>query len=93
MTIEERVSSLEGAYYQVDQRLTDLHGDMRGLREEVAGLRQEMVQANDTLRREMNQANGTLRQEMRQLRNHLYGGIIAIMVAVGASIVTNVFIG
>ena len=93
MTIEERVSSLEGAYFQVDQRLTDLHGDMLGLREDMGTLRQEVRQDMAELRREVRQDNNALRQEMRQLRNHLYGGIIAIMVAVGASIVTNIFIG
>ena len=100
MTIEERVSNLEGAYYQVDQRLTDLHGNMQSLRHEMASLRQEMHQDMADLRQEMRQDmaslrqdNNALRQEMRQLRTHLYGGIIAIVVAIGASVIANAFIG
>ena len=107
MTIEERVSNLEGAYYQVDQRLTDLHGNMQSLRHEMASLRQEMHQDMADLRQEMRQDmaslrqdnnalrqdNNALRQEMRQLRTHLYGGIIAIVVAIGASVIANTLIG
>ena len=111
MTIEERVSNLEGAYYQVDQRLTDLNGNMQSLRQEMAGLRREMRQDMTDLRQEVRQDmaefkqemrqdmaeirqdNNALRQEIRQLRTHLYGGIIAIVVAIGASVIANSFIG
>ncbi len=35
MSTEERVSKLEGAYEQVDERLGDLRVEMRGLRSDV----------------------------------------------------------
>ncbi len=48
MVMEERVSRLEGAYEQVDRRLSDLHQSVQSLREEsrqsTESLRQEMVQ-------------------------------------------------
>lgn len=48
MVMEEGVSRLEGAYGQVDRRLSDLHQSVQSLREEsrqsTESLRQEMVQ-------------------------------------------------
>ena len=41
-TMEERVSRLEGAYEQLDQRLGDLTGAVRGLDARVDALRHEM---------------------------------------------------
>ncbi len=42
MTLEQRVSRLEGAYEQVDRRLSDLNGGIESVRSEVSTLRQEM---------------------------------------------------
>ena len=57
MTTEERLSRLEGAYEQVDQRLGDLaHA--------VMAARQEMIERYDALHREVNEGHTALRQEM-----------------------------
>ena len=42
MTMEQRVSRLEGAYEQVDRRLSDLNGSVESLRSEIGTLRQDM---------------------------------------------------
>ncbi|MDE2934744.1 MAG: hypothetical protein OXS47_12880 [Chloroflexota bacterium] len=58
MTTEERISRLEGAYEQVDQRLGDLTQAVSSLREELRGeigsLRQDMTGQLGDLRSEMN---------------------------------------
>ena len=41
-TMEERVSRLEGAYEQLDQRLGDLTGAVRGLDAKIDSLRTDM---------------------------------------------------
>lgn len=58
MVMEERVSRLEGAYEQVDRRLSDLHQSVQSLREEsrqsTKSLRQEMVQNRAELNTRIN---------------------------------------
>ena len=58
VTTEERISRLEGAYEQVDQRLGDLTQAVSSLREELRGeigsLRQDMTGQLGDLRSEMN---------------------------------------
>ena len=53
-TMEERVSRLEGAYEQLDQRLGDLMGAVRGLDAKVDALRTDIDGRFDALRHEMN---------------------------------------
>lgn len=53
--MESRLARLEGAYEQIDHRLTDL-------RQDIIGLRQEMLQGNVSLRQDY----VSLRQEMVQ---------------------------
>ncbi len=42
MALEQRVSKLEGAYEQVDGRLSDLSSAVGGVRSEINGLRSDM---------------------------------------------------
>ena len=73
MTIDEqRISRVEGAYEQVDRRLSDLTQSMNSLRAEMDNLRNLMMQANESLRAEMIQANEALRAEMNSRFNNLY---------------------
>ena len=65
MTTEERISRLEGAYEQVDSRLSDLT-------QSFELLRAEMIRANEALRAEMIQSNEALRAEMNKRFNNLY---------------------
>ncbi len=64
VTTEERISRLEGAYEQVDQRLGDLTQAVSSLREELRGeigsLRQDMTGQLGDLRSEMNGRFNTL---------------------------------
>jgi hypothetical protein len=63
--MESRLARLEGAYEQIDHRLTDL-------RQDVIGLRQEMLQGNVSLRQDhasLRQDYASLRQEMVQRFN------------------------
>lgn len=64
MTTEERISRLEGAYEQVDQRLGDLTQAVSSLREELRGeigsLRQDMTGQLGDLRSEVNGRFNTL---------------------------------
>ena len=69
MTTEERLSRLEGAYEQVDQRLGDLTAAVVALRQE---LRQEMSEGHTALRQEMNHQISDLRSEMNSRFNNLY---------------------
>ena len=82
-TTEHRVSRLEGAYDQLDKRLTEHRQDTENqfgeLREEIRGLRVEMrgLQAEVTERSD------------RITNFIMIGGIIAVVGAVTASIVDN----
>ena len=75
MTTEERLSRLEGAYEQVDQRLGDLTRAVESVRTEMheqnAALRQEMHEQNAALRQEMHEQNAALLQEMSGMRSDL----------------------
>lgn len=64
MTTEERLSRLEGAYEQVDQRLGDLT-------RAVESVRSEMHEQNAALRQEMHEQNAVLLQEMSGMRAEL----------------------
>ena len=73
---EERLSRLEGAYEQVNERLGELARGQDALRE-------EMRQGDAALREEMHRGQDALRSEMNSLRNTLLlliGGVWATMV-------------
>ena len=73
---EERLSRLEGAYEQVDQRLGDLTLAIADLRSEMAeqnsALRAEMARENGALRSELVSQVSDLRAEMNTRFNNLY---------------------
>ena len=76
---EERLSRLEGAYEQVNERLGDLRADVDRLAQGQAALREEMHRGDDALREEIR----GLREEMNSLRNImllLIGGVWATTV-------------
>ena len=84
---EERVSRLEGAYEQVDQRLGDLT-------QAGTALRQEMSELSTSLRQEMREQGAALRQEMREqntaLRSEVNSRINALLVVGAGAWVTTV---
>ena len=51
--LEERVSRLEGAFEQMNERLGNIESNIGGLRGEMAGLRQDMNTSIAELRREL----------------------------------------
>ena len=72
MALQKRVSKLEGAYEQVDGRLSDLSSAMDSLRSDMNSLRSEV----------RGDING-LRTEMNSRFNNLYlliGGLWATMI-------------
>ena len=66
MTTEERLSRLEGAYEQVDQRLGDLSEAVNSLRHTVDEYHRETNQRFDALREHVDSEIGSLRAEMYQ---------------------------
>ena len=82
---EERVSRLEGAYEQVNQRLGDLSQSMESLHD-------EMIQRTESLRQEMIQRTESLRQEMNSRFNNLYviiiSGWVTSMIAILSVLLT-----
>lgn len=97
MTTEERISRLEGAYEQVDQRLGDLTQALGSLRQEMMGrfealhseatgeytsLRSEMTEQFTTLRSETTEQFTALRSEMNSRFN------ILLVVGAGAWVTT-----
>ena len=82
-TTEDRVSRLEGAYDQIDKRVSEHHQDREDrfgeLREELKGLRSEI----NRLRVEINDRSD------RVVSIFMIGGIIAVVGAVTVSIVVN----
>ena len=82
-TPEERLSKLEGAYEQVNERLRDLTQGQDALREEIrqgdAALRSEMnerlrdlTQGQDALREEMRQGDAALRASQDAFRSEMH---------------------
>ncbi len=83
-TTEERLSRLEGAYEQVNERLEDLRADVRSLRE-------DMHRGQESLRLEMQRGQESLRLEIRALRNNmilLTGSVWATLAAGLIAIIT-----
>ena len=98
-TTEDRVSRLEGAYHQMDKRLSEQRQNtdiqFGELKEEIRGLRTEMREDNRGLRTEMREDNHGLRTEMRENMQELRGEIHGLRTEVNARFdrVTNVMIG
>jgi len=71
VTTEERISRLEGAYEQVDQRLGDLTQAASSLREDLGGeigsLRQDMTGQLGDLRSEVNGRFNTMNSRFNTL--------------------------
>ena len=97
-TTEHRISRLEGAYDQMDKRLTEQRQNTENqsgeLSEEIRGFRIEMREDNHSLRTEMREDNHSLRTEMRE-DNHSRGEIHGLRTEVNARLdrVTNIMIG
>ena len=71
MTTEERLSRLEGAYEQVDQRLGDLT-------QALGSLRQEMMGRFEALHSEATEQHTALRSEMTALRSETSDQVSAL---------------
>ena len=96
MTTESRLSRLEGAYEQVNERLADhierfadisrrldrLHDEIQSVREEVQGLREEMNANNAALRAEMNANDAGIRRESRWIGGIIMAGIVVTVISV-----------
>ena len=100
MSTESRLSRLEGAYEQVNERLADhverfadISRRIEGVREEIAALRGEMNANIAGLRSEMNASNASLRAEIANVRreSRWIGGIIiaGLVITVISVIVTG----
>ena len=94
-TTEDRVSRLEGAYHQMDKRLSEQRQNtdiqFGELKEEIRGLRIEMRENLHEVRGEVH----GLRTEMRENSQELRGEIHGLRTEVNARFdrVTNVMIG
>ncbi|MGH9782879.1 MAG: hypothetical protein ACRD88_01735 [Terriglobia bacterium] len=73
-TLEVRIAHLEGAYEQIDKRLSSLEATVRS---EVSSLRAEFRSELGTMRGEL----GTLRSEMREQFRWIIGFQIATMLS------------
>ena len=100
-TTEHRVSRLEGAYDQMDKRISEHRQETENqfgeLKEEIRDLRIEIREEISGLRAEMREDNHSLRSEFNsrldRITNIMIGGIIAVVGAVTASIVVNLMNG
>ena len=77
-TMPERVSKLEGAYEQVDQRLGDLTGSIDSLRNETYSLRREMNDRLDNMDNKFESKFNTLIIVMATSGVAIVGTLIAI---------------
>ena len=96
MTTESRLSRLEGAYEQANERLADhierfadisrrldrLHDEIQGVRGEVQALREEMNANNAALRAEMNANIASVRRESRWIGGIIMAGIVVTVISV-----------
>jgi hypothetical protein len=70
LSVENRVSRLEGAYEQVGDRLNGMDANMQGLRTEFNGLRKDM-----------NRGMAELRRDLRWILGGIGGSWLTIMLA------------
>ena len=94
MVLEERVSRLEGAYEQVDRRLSDLNTSMEALRTDLIGRIGETDGRIEALHAEMNSGISALRTDMEKRFNTLYMVVgstsVAILIAMIGILVTAI---
>lgn len=69
--LEIRMAHLEGGYEQINHRLGTIEQDLRGLREEIGGLRAEVREEIGGLRAENGTAIGGLRAKVAGMRRDL----------------------
>ena len=79
MALEQRVSRLEGAYEQVDERLGDLASSMELLRTDMNGLRAEMNTRIAELGNRIDQTNARIDQRFNNLYILMAGMWVTIM--------------
>ena len=91
MTMEERVSRLEGAYEQVDRRLGDLTDAVARVDAKVDSLRTDMDGRFDSLRTDMDGRFDSLRSDMDAKLNTLILVIATVGVAIAGAIVALAF--
>ena len=103
--MEDRVSRLEGAYEQVDRRLSYLHQSVQSfreetrqstesLREEIKQNREEARQSAESLRQEMNQNREEAQQSVESLRQEVNTRINLLLLLIGgiwATMLAGVF--
>ena len=96
MTPESRISRMEGAYEQVNQRLGDyvarfaeisqrlqtLRGEMRDLRGEMNANDTALREEINALRGEMNANNASIRRENRWIGGVIVAGIIVTVLSI-----------
>ena len=78
MTMEQRVSRLEGAYEQVDRRLDDMSLALQGLREDMEGLRTDTRADMSSLRAEVNSRFNNLYLRLGGMWATIIAGFVAI---------------
>ncbi len=96
--MEERVSRLEGAYEQLDQRLGDLTGAVRGLDAKVDALRTDIDGRFDALRTDIDGRFDALRADiddrfdaLRHEVNSKFNTVIVVMATVGVAMIGAIF--
>ena len=85
-TIEQRLSRLEGAYEQVNERLGDLSRD-------YAALRREMHEGDAALRAEMNAGFADLNDKIDRLRGEMHRQTILVIGVLGGLMAVLRFVG
>ena len=96
-TTEERLSKLEGAYEQVNERLGDLTQGQTALRASLEAQRAELHAEIAELREEIRQVEAALRAEIRQvdskLRSEMHRQTYLIIGVIGGLVTLLRFIG
>ena len=93
MTLEDRVSRLEGALEQIDHRLGDLHQSIIGVREEIHVLRSdtntEIKGLRDELTTEIKGLRDEVKTEISELRAESNSRFNTLTIMVAGSWVTS----
>jgi hypothetical protein len=76
--LEIRMAHLEGAYEQINHRLGAMGEDLRGLRAEAGGLREDLRSEIGGVRTELRGEIGGVRTEVGSLREDLRGEIVGV---------------
>lgn len=89
MTTEGRISRLEGAYEQVNERLGDyierfaeISQRLQTLHQEIQSLREEVNASHSSLREEMHANNASIRRESRWIGGVIIAGIIITVLSI-----------